>query len=90
MKTTAKDMRTGTPVLTFDLPAGYDISCEVREDMYPNNRIIRVEMSAAAADCTIGYMTGETYLYEKKLMQPFGQAQALTSPARRWMTGSRG
>ena len=73
MKTVFNDRNSGQPLLKAELPAGFDTDALLQVRQYPVNQIIHVEGRAVKENCSINYLTGETYLYEKKKLQdPFG------------------
>ena len=70
MKTTIKDSNTGNPLLICDLPKDYKITASMQLISYPLNQKIQIDAQAVKGNCTIGYKTGETYLYQKQQLQP--------------------
>ena len=71
-----KDVTTGIPLLTCELPKGFETEGQMQTRQYPTNRTIHVEAYANKGNCTIAYRTGETFLYEKQKLRPvFSAAQ---------------
>ena len=65
-----KDSVSGSPLLKCELPKGYETRGQMQLKQYPSNQTIHVEAYANKANCTIAYLTGESYVYEKQKLRP--------------------
>ena len=66
MKTVIKDRNSGQPLLTCELPEDFKTEGVAQLRQYPVNQILHIDARAVKGNCSINYLTGETYLYEKK------------------------
>ncbi|MBR0461870.1 MAG: hypothetical protein IJJ00_04040 [Erysipelotrichaceae bacterium] len=92
MKTVFNDRSTGQPLLYGELPEDFSPEASASIRQYPVNQILYIEARAVKGGCTIGYHSGDTYLYEKKkLADPFGFApkQAAQNDSGFWIATPR-
>lgn len=79
MKYIIKDNRTGNALLTCDLPEGFKDNARLETKQFPMEQRLHIEAAASRGKCTFGFRTGESYIYEKKPVQPvFGMPQNKT------------
>ena len=61
-----KDRKTGNPLLTCDLPDGFESSAYLEFRQFTTEQRVHIEAEVSKGKCTFGYKTGEAYIYEKK------------------------
>ncbi len=70
----------GNALLTCKLPEGFETAASIQLKQYPSNQIVHVEAQVQKGGCRLGYMTGESYAYEKKKVQQLFYMQPQQQP----------